>query len=72
MAEAPKRRETAAPERKTVERKAPEKRESLGVGERVEYSGMTATVTGESKATGRVYLDTPVCAWVPVAECAKA
>lgn len=82
MAEAPKRKtRSAEPEEVTVEvrRKTSPKRRveadyriDLGTGDVVEYGGMTAVVTGVSKRNGTVYLDSPVCRWVPAAECAKA
>lgn len=68
MAEAPKRKSPArrpAPSRKTA------KREPMAVGDVVEYRGMAAMVTGVARGDGSVYLDSPVCKWVPAADCAK-
>lgn len=68
--------EVEAPKRKTVAakppvRKDPEPRIDIAVGDIVSYRGDKAVVTGTDKRTGSLYLDSPVCAWVDAAECAK-
>lgn len=45
-------------------------KDSIAIGNIVEYHGQAALVTGEDKPDAMVYLDTPICAWVSKAECA--
>lgn len=70
MAEAPKRK-TADTESEDKPKTSATRARDLEIGDVVCFEGKRAVVTGINKAKAKIYIDTPVCKWVPMAACKR-